>query len=206
MSTKQKGDKNKMEQIDYFDSDFNYIGQTSIDDIHQRGLWHQTVAFWLYNADRKAVYLQLRGPKNRVGANTFDASAGGHLSATETKEDGFRELYEELGVKVGDVQAHYIGYFKNIIRLPNYINNEFCHIYVVRTNKTLNDFVLQEGEVTNLFELHIEHMDDLLAGDKITIHSKIGFKKITIQNMCAYQERIENGYYQKVFNKIKELI
>ena len=77
-----------MEHIDYFSEDYQFLGQVSIDEIHQKGLWHQTVAFWLFNKEKKVVYLQLRGPKNRVGPNTFDASSGGHLSAGETKEDG----------------------------------------------------------------------------------------------------------------------
>lgn len=131
-----------LEQIDFFDDGFHYIGQTSIDEIHQKGLWHQTFACWLYNPDKKVIYLQLRGHRNRVGPNTFDASSSGHLSAGETKEDGFRELFEELGVKVDSQQAHYLGHFKNIVHLPNYTNNEFCHIYLVPTDKTLSDFIL----------------------------------------------------------------
>ena len=103
-----------MEQIDYFDAHFNYIGQTSIDEIHQKGLWHQTFACWLYHPQKRVIYLQLRGPKNRVGANTFDASGSGHLSAGETKEDGFRELAEELGVFIEAKEAYYLGYYLNV--------------------------------------------------------------------------------------------
>ena len=193
-----------MEQIDFFDNHFNHIGQTSIDDIHQKGLWHQTVACWLYNPLKKVIYLQLRGPKNRVGPNTFDASSSGHLSAGERKEDGFRELYEELGIKVDLDQVCYLGYFKNIAHFLNYINNEFCHIYIVPTQKTLTDFVLQKGEVSNVFELNITDADNLLNGQEINISSQNEKRKITIQNMCIYKERIENGYYKWVFDAIKD--
>ena len=196
--------KTAIEQIDFFDTDFNYIGQSSIDEIHQKGLWHQTVACWLYNPQRKVVYLQLRGPKNRVGPNTFDASSSGHLSAGERKEDGFRELFEELGVSADSKQAHYLGYFKNIAYLSNYTNNEFCHIYLVPTNKVLSDFVFQDGEVSNIFELKIANIDDLLMGEEVEIYSQSEKRKITIQNMCIYKERVENGYYKWVFEAIKE--
>ena len=67
---------------------------TTIDNIHKLGLWHQTFACWLVDKNEQIIYLQLRGPKNRVGANTFDATASGHLSHNEIPEDGFRELKE----------------------------------------------------------------------------------------------------------------
>lgn len=195
-----------MEQIDFFDNHFNHMGQTSIDEIHQQGLWHQTVACWLYNPLKKIIYLQLRGPKNRVGANTFDASSSGHLSAGETKEDGFRELYEELGILARPQQADYLGYYLNVVHLPNYINNEFCHIYLIPTDKTVDDFVLQKGEVSNIFELKIENTDDLLKGKEIEMISKNEKRNITIRHMCAYRERLDNGYYKKVFDRIKEKV
>ena len=198
--------KTAIEQIDFFDKDFNYVGQTSIDEIHQKGLWHQTFVCWLYNPYKKVIYLQLRGPKNRVGPNTFDASSSGHLSAGERKEDGFRELFEELGIKADSERAHYLGYFKNIVHLPNYTNNEFCHIYLVPTNKTVSDFVLQRGEVSNVFELKLSDADDLLQGMEIEVCSQNEKREITIQNMCAYSERIQNGYYKQVFDKIKEIV
>ncbi|MBR5129975.1 MAG: NUDIX domain-containing protein [Alphaproteobacteria bacterium] len=196
--------KTKMEQIDFFDDSFNYVGHTSIDEIHQKGLWHQTFACWLYNPCKKVIYLQLRGPRNRIGANTFDASSSGHLSAGETKENGFRELYEELGVNIDIEQACYLGYFKNIAHLSNYTNNEFCHIYLVPTNNVISDFVFQDGEVSNVFELKIADIDDLFMGQEIEICSQNEKRKITIQNMCIYKERIENGYYKWVFDAIKE--
>ena len=70
--------------------------ETSIDNIHKLGLWHQTFACWVVNKENGVIYLQLRGSKNRIGANTFDASASGHLSSNEKPEDGFRELKEVI--------------------------------------------------------------------------------------------------------------
>lgn len=31
-------------------------------------------------------------------------------------------------------------------------------------------------------------------------------RNITIRHMCAYRERLDNGYYKKVFDKIKEKV
>ena len=88
-----------MEQIDIFDEEFNAIEPfvATIDVVHQKGLWHQTFACWLVHPKENKIFLQLRGPKNRIGPNTFDASASGHLSSQEKPIDGFREAEEELG-------------------------------------------------------------------------------------------------------------
>ena len=195
-----------MEQIDYFSEEYQFLGQVSIDEIHRKGLWHQTVAFWLYNKEKKIVYLQLRGPKNRVGPNTFDASSGGHLSAGETKEDGIRELKEELGVDVNINNCFYLKMYKNIVHLPHYINNEFCHIYFVKTDKLLADFVLEEGEVLNLFEFPIEKTDSFLSGEEVEINSVTQKRKITLKDMSAFEERIKNNYYHDVFKSLQQII
>ena len=41
-------------------------------------------------------------------------------------------------------------------------------------------------------------------GQEIEICSQNEKRKITIQNMCIYKERVENGYYKWVFDSIKE--
>ncbi len=195
-----------MEQIDFFSENYTYLGVTSIDEIHQKGLWHQTVAFWVFNKKEKVIYLQLRGPKNRVGPNTFDASSGGHLSSGETKEDGLRELKEELALDISKEKCIYFKMFYNQVVLPHYINNEFCHIYFVETDKSLSDFVLQEGEVSNIFALNVEDIDTFLSGKEIEVVALSQKRKISLKDMCAFKERIQIGYYASVFNALKSII
>lgn len=43
-------------------------------------------------------------------------------------------------------------------------------------------------------------------GQEVEIYSQSEKRKITIQNMCIYKERIENGYYRRVFDAIKEML
>lgn len=192
-----------MEQLDTFDSDMNRVGVASIDEVHAKGLWHQTFACWVFNPKTQVIYLQLRGPKNRVGANTFDASASGHLSAAETRKDGFRELEEEIGIKHSSDDAVYLGIYKNIAHLSNYTNNEFCHIYAVATDKTLSDFKLQDGEVDGVYELKIADIDNLLAGKSVEIKSLHHARTITIADMCNADRRTMDGYYKWVWHSIK---
>lgn len=91
-----------MENLDIFDELFNPLAPTSasIDEVHKKGLWHQTFACWVISPQRKTILFQLRGARNRIDPGSLDASASGHLKAGEKPADGFRELREELGIDI----------------------------------------------------------------------------------------------------------
>lgn len=200
-----------MENIDIFDEEFNAIEPktTTIDVVHQQGLWHQTFACWLVNPKNNKIFLQLRGPKNRIGPNTFDASASGHLSSGEKPIDGFREAEEELGQNLNLSDKTFLGINRNVIVQGAYINREFCHVYIAKTTNNISDFELQKGEVTGIFELDI--LDGIhLFSDKVSEVSIKGrvwdgnlykneSRKITKKDFCSFHDRVNiSGYYLKV--------
>ena len=200
-----------MEQIDVFDEEFQVIEPytTTIDVVHREGLWHQTFACWLVNPKENKIFLQLRGPQNRIGPNTFDASASGHLSAGEKPIDGFREVEEELGKNLNLTDKTFLGINRNVIIQGTYINHEFCHIFIAKTENSLSDFELQAGEVTGIFAMDINEAIDLFADNResVSVKGKIwdkdGYKTttkiITKKDFCSYHDRVEiSGYYLKV--------
>ncbi len=200
-----------MENIDIFDEEFRSIEPktTTIDVVHQQGLWHQTFACWLVNPKENKIFLQLRGPKNRVGPNTFDASASGHLSAGEQPIDGFRELKEELGKNLNLSNKTFLGINRNIIVQKGYINREFCHVYIAKTTNDLSDFELQEGEVSGIFTLDVTEAIQLFSGDRASVFVKgrvwsgqkyeNEMREIFQKDFCSYHDRVNiSGYYLKV--------
>lgn len=200
-----------MEEIDIFDETYNKTEpyHTTIDNIHKLGLWHQTFACWLVDKNEQIIYLQLRGPKNRVGANTFDATASGHLSHNEIPEDGFRELNEELGNTINVYNKEYLGVFRNVFISPNYINREFCNVYIASTDCKLDEFELQEGEVYGIYKLKIQDGIDLFSNkiNSINISGKIfnkdkflaDTKSISTSDFNLFEDRTKvSGYYLKV--------
>lgn len=201
-----------MEELDIFDESFTPLPpfKASIDTVHKNGLWHQTVTCWLINPQSKLIFLQLRGPKNRVGPNTFDASGSGHLSSGETPDKGFREVDEELGSNLNLYDKTYLGFYRNIIMLPNYTNREFCHVYLAKTNADLATFELQQGEVSGIFSMDIFQGIQLFQGRRKTLgitgkifngHTYISqTRQISTADFCAFQERTSLcNYYLKVF-------
>ncbi len=208
-----------MEQIDIFDEEFYPIEpkSTTIDIVHQQGLWHQTFACWLINPTDNTIYLQLRGPKNRIGPNTLDASASGHLSAGEQPIDGFRELAEELGGNLNLSNKIYLGINRNIIIQGKYINREFCHVYMAKTITDLGNLQLQNGEVAGILKLDIKQgiqlfskelqsaeISGLVWNGKEYVFEK---RRVTMQDFCSYHDRINiSGYYLKVMMTAKSFM
>lgn len=200
-----------MEQIDIFDEEFRPLapGKTTIDIVHQKGLWHQTFACWIVNPKEKIVFLQLRGLRNRIGPNTFDASASGHLSSGEEPIDGFREVTEELGNNIGLYDNVFLGINRNVIIQESYMNREFCHVYMAKTNNNLSDFKLESGEVAGLFKLNIKDGIQLFSDETPFVEItgiiwdgnsyKTETRHISKQNFCSYHDRVNiSGYYLKV--------
>ena len=88
------------ELLDIFNDKFELIGQATRDDVHREGYWHQTFHCWIitHHDNNNYVLVQKRAAQKRTEPNKLDISAAGHLLAGETKENGIREVQEELGI------------------------------------------------------------------------------------------------------------
>lgn len=200
-----------MENLDVFDELYAPLdpAYASMDEVHKKGLWHQTFACWVVNPQKRSVLLQLRGPRNRIDPESLDASASGHLSTGETPNDGFRELREELGISISDKDRAYLGNFRNIAVRGSYINREFCHVFLAKSTVSAHSLTLQNGEVSGVFEASIEAAIDLFSGKAQSLEAAglewnglecvFSERDISISAMCNWKERCEiSRYYLKV--------
>jgi len=180
----------------------------SIDEVHRLGLWHVTFACWLVSP-RGTVLIQKRGARNRIDPGSYDASASGHLSAGETPEDGWRECREELGVVLPAEDRFPIGVFRNQAVRGDYINNEFCHVFLARWQGTRQDLTLQAGEVAGCAEMSVADGLALFGGRRLGISAQTTDGDITLcaTDMCnAAQRTGKNGYYLKVMEAAADLL
>jgi ADP-ribose pyrophosphatase YjhB (NUDIX family) len=182
----------------------------SIDVVHAQGLWHKTFACWLVSPSRKTVVLQKRGVRNRIDPGFYDASASGHLAAGETPEEGWRELREELGVVIPDAQRFFIGMFLNRAVRGNYINNEFCHVFLACWQGDLSGLRLQDGEVEPCVEAGIGDALALFGGKKmeIPVQTENGRPFVLRRtDMCNHVPRSgANGYYYQVMQAAADVV
>lgn len=195
------------EMLDYFDSKMNFLGQEDRKIVHQKGLWHQTFHCWIIREDNNEQYVvvQIRDAKKETAPNKIDITAAGHLKHGETKEDGFRELHEELGIDALEKNAVYLGIRVTASESSNRINKEFGHVYLLKDNRPLSDYKLQEEEVSGVLQIKVKDGLALFSDEKSLIHAT-GYRIIDGKNVMFetnvskndFIYRIDN-YYYKIF-------
>ncbi|MGE9942693.1 NUDIX hydrolase [Bariatricus sp. SGI.161] len=145
------------EILDIYDAKMNHIGVANREDVHKLGYWHQTFHCWIVRNEngKNYVLFQIRDKEKSVAPNKLDITAAGHLKAGETKEDGLRELEEELGIRVNIEQLHYLGIRITASENSKQINKEFAQVYMLHDDTPMDRYTLQEGEVAGLVQIEV---------------------------------------------------
>lgn len=160
------------EIIDIFDGNYQHIGTQERLAAHESGSWHQTFHCWIAGERTgvQFVLLQLRAPNKKNYPDMLDITAAGHLEAGETPIDGLRELREELGVDATEEKLRYLGIKHDVQDEPSGVRNrEFAHVYLLRDDREMEEYKLQEDEVSGLVEVPILEGIRLFSGELDTI-------------------------------------
>ena len=173
-----------MELLEYYDKENTQkLGIEEREIIHQKGLWHREVAIWVIN-DNKELLLEKRSPFVKRSPNKYYVCAG-HIDINEEPEQGaIRELFEEIGLNIDISELQPLGIFKN----ENIDNNHYKYTYLVRTTKNINEYIMQEEEVSELKYITIEDFENMLENE----NSDLAFSK--------------KDYPTTIIQKIKTLI
>ncbi len=154
------------EWLKVFDGNYEEKGKATRMVVHSKGLWHETVHFWLITKidEKHYLFLQKRSKSKADYPDLYDISAAGHLLATESPRDGLRELQEELGFSTINIdKLHKLGIVKNIIHTDRITDNEFSHIYVYMVNDSIS-FHLQEEEVSEMVITEFDSFYEFCTG------------------------------------------
>lgn len=140
------------EYFDVLDENGEKTGLVKLrSDVHHDGDWHAAVNILVVN-DKNEILQQRRAPNKDSFPNMWDLSCGGHVVTGEDYLDAaIRELKEELGINVQPEDLRLIGAFKSSVQpAPNFINNTFEIVYLLRTDKELADFKIQTEELSEI--------------------------------------------------------
>jgi len=151
--------------IDIFDDKYRYVGTAGKKEAHQKGLWHHVFTAIVLLKESQTIVLQRKAPGRYEfdRPDSVDISVGGHLDSGEKIADGVREIEEELGLKVQFEQLIPLGIRQTAATVaPDYIANEFQHIFLLPLEMKLEDFRLPGGEVTGIVEVPLREGIDLL--------------------------------------------
>lgn len=178
-----------MELLDVVDENNELTGKISDrDTIHKEGLWHREISVIIINQN-KELLIQRRAATKKIGANMWSVTAG-HIDAGEEPIiAAIRESEEELGfenLKNNDFKLLMIQ--KNEGNSSSVKNNHFKYIYLLKTDKDVSDYILQESEVSEVKYISVSDLQNII---KDTTNCEKNYTKIFFRD-----------YFQDILEKI----
>lgn len=120
--------------------------------VHRDGDWHRAVHIWIING-MGDILLQRRCESKDSDPNMLDISCAEHLTSGDDVIMGaIRECKEELNLDVVESDLEYITTLKRSPKHSDgFIDNEFDDLFILRTDKQIEDLKYQEEEISEIF-------------------------------------------------------
>lgn len=198
------------ELLDYYDEEGNFLGTTTYEEVHEKGLWHNTVHCWLYTKDAKLMF-QIRASKG-----TFYTTASGHVDAGETIPQAFhREIKEEIGLNLDTKDATFVAIVP--WRMDKEKNGKLikdrakANVYINLYDGDLDDFKFDPKEVSGIGIVDtketLDLFNDKVSSIKATIveNDKIYEKQVTKEDFLCNEHETLIEKYGAIINKVIEV-
>lgn len=154
------------EVLRVFDGNGKEVGVASREEVHRKGLWHETFHCWFVCREegKDYVYLQMRSDVKKDYPSLLDITAAGHLMASETVRDGIREVKEELGIDLTFEELIPLGTIAYSVVNGELIDRELANVYLCHNKVDFKDFVLQVEEVSGVVRAEFRQFTELWLG------------------------------------------
>lgn len=153
-----------MEYLDEVNEKNEFTGKVyPKEEFHKKGLWYREVIGIIMN-EKNEVLLQKRSPNKKDKPNLWEICFG-HISSGETPENSIlREVKEEIDLDLTEKDLIPLGiehtseYYEN----TNRFHKAFSYIYLIKTDKNINEFKLQDEEVCDVKYISLKDLIDRL--------------------------------------------
>ncbi|MBM7619177.1 isopentenyldiphosphate isomerase [Bacillus tianshenii] len=203
------------EKLRIFDEKGKFVGVETRREVHKKGYWHETFHFWLVERVEgvEYIYFQLRSEHKKDYPDLLDITAAGHILATETVEDGIREVKEEIGIDVSMEELHSLGVIPYTNVHHDLIDRELAHVFLLVRKYDMEDFLLQPEEVSGMARIKLDDMILMWEG-KLEQVEATGFKMDSDGERAEWNEPLkkehfvqhEDHFYLKTFARIKKAL
>ncbi len=145
------------EFIDVLSEDLKVIKTSLKSEAHKNGWLHGSVHIWFYTI-KGDILIQKRSKDKIAFPNVWDVSVAGHISAGETAmTSALREIEEEIGLKVSELELIKIGTFKEKFQhASDYIDNEVHQLYLAILKSEIQNLKIQIEEVSEIKLISID--------------------------------------------------
>lgn len=153
-----------MELLDVVDENNQLTGRTEDKEIiHAKGLWHREIAVWIMN-EKREILIQKRAATKKQGPNKWGLTAG-HIDASEEPiHAAIRETFEEVGLEVEaeELQPLLVEKISEDFPNVNQTNSCFEYWYLLRTNKKIEEYVIEEKELSEVKYISLEELERII--------------------------------------------
>ncbi len=201
------------EILKIFDVNGKYIGTSTREEVHSKGLWHETFHCWLVSIvdNRYFIHFQLRSNQKKDYPNMLDISAAGHLNAEESVHDGIREVHEELGVNVSMEDLISIGNIPNEIIQDHIIDRELGHVFLyIIPDESEIKYKFQIEEVAGIMMIELDSFEQLWLGAIDSVQAKgiilnKKMEKVEVDRLVRKDDFVphDSTYISKVLKELK---
>ncbi len=140
-------------------------------EAHRTGKWHGSIHILIVNKDKTKTLLQKRCEQKKLYPNMWDIAVGGHISAGETPLiSAQRELEEELGLNLNNLDVTEIDKIKEQLSNNGVISNEYVTIYVAYGDIDISKIKLQKEEVSEIKWCSKKELNELIKQEEILPH------------------------------------
>lgn len=140
-------------------------------EAHRIGKWHGSIHILIVNKDKTKTLLQKRCEQKKLYPNMWDIAVGGHISAGENPLiSAQRELQEELGLNLNNLDVKEIDRIKEQLSNNGVISNEYVSIYVAYGDVEISKIKLQKEEVSEIKWYSKKELNKLIKEEIIIPH------------------------------------
>ncbi|WPK12936.1 NUDIX hydrolase [Lysinibacillus louembei] len=202
------------ELLKVFDHHGKHTGIATREEVHSKGLWHETFHCWFISKeeDKHFLHFQMRCAEKKDYSNLLDITAAGYINAEENVADGIREVHEELGIDLALEDLIYIGCIQDEIIQDIIIDRELAHIFFYNIPNPLN-YTFQMEEVVGIMKVELALFEQLWFGKienicatGIVVDKKL--RQVEVDRRVAKGDFLPhtNAYISNVLMELKKII
>lgn len=156
----------KEEMIDIVDANGESINLSlPRSQVHKDGLFHNEIVLWVINSKNNTVLLQRRSPNKASNPNKLAVCAG-HVSAGETVLEAlYKEAQEEIGINLDEYNFSFL----DKVKVYSPTNCCFSHHYYIDAEISLDEFVIQKEELSEVLYMDYEKLKNLAKNNDSSI-------------------------------------